>query len=168
MTFIRVQAMDLLDQEASEDEGIRKTYAASQKHWDRLPSYEANLELTGKERRYRQLLDQAAESDDRVRDKWNSWEGTIVRLTWDEVSFVMIFHLYGCAAHCASRRSLNDGFQNLQPPTRGAAIPKMRKLKHTRALSAATWRHSKISGEVARRWSNVYRDSSKQMTSDHA
>ena len=79
--------MDLLDQEASEDEGIRRTYGNNQKPLDRLPSYEANIELTGKERRYRQLLEQASESDERIREKWNDWESAIMRLTWDEVRY---------------------------------------------------------------------------------
>lgn len=83
------QAMDMLDQEASEDEGIRKRCEKDKKAWDRPPSYEANVELTSKEKRYRQILDQAAESDEHVREKWNEWEDTITRLTWDEVRYFL-------------------------------------------------------------------------------
>lgn len=82
---VEQQAMDMLDQEASEDEGIRRTYASERKDWSRTPSYEANVELTTKEKRYRQMLDQAAESNETVRTKWNEWEDAITRLTWDEV-----------------------------------------------------------------------------------
>ncbi|KAH8118025.1 BRO1-domain-containing protein [Phellopilus nigrolimitatus] len=78
------QAMDLLDQEASEDEGVRKNAAKDGKMWDRLPSYEANIELTNKESRYRQMLDHACESDEHVREKWEQWEEVITRLTWNE------------------------------------------------------------------------------------
>ncbi|KAI5122282.1 hypothetical protein M0805_002362 [Coniferiporia weirii] len=78
------QAMDMLDQEASEDEGVRKNAAKDGKSWDRPPSYKANEELTSKEKRYRQMLDHAAQSDEHVRGKWEEWEEAIVRLTWDE------------------------------------------------------------------------------------
>ncbi|EJD06562.1 BRO1-domain-containing protein [Fomitiporia mediterranea MF3/22] len=78
------EAMDILDQEASEDEGVRKNVTREGRRWDRLPSYQANIGLTEKEKRYRQMLDQAAEADDTVRSKWEQWEEPITRLTWDE------------------------------------------------------------------------------------
>jgi programmed cell death 6-interacting protein len=78
--LIIIQAMDILDNEASEDEAARKT-----KRINRLPSHEANLELVEKERKYRAILDQAAESDELVRKKWDEWEACIVELTWEEV-----------------------------------------------------------------------------------
>lgn len=81
----RSQAMDLLDQEASEDEGIRSTAVKDGRSWTRLPSYEANIELTNKEKRYRHLLDDAAEGDRQIRNKWEEWEESITQLTWDEV-----------------------------------------------------------------------------------
>ena len=77
--------MDMLDQEASEDEGIRRNAERDGRRWERPPSYEANNELTNKEKRYRSMLDHAAESDETVRQKWEEWEDAIVRLTWDEV-----------------------------------------------------------------------------------
>ena len=77
--------MDILDQESSEDEAIRQEHTQRRKSWSRLPSYEANVELTGKERRYRQILQQAADSDNLIRESWSDWEDTIVRLTWSEV-----------------------------------------------------------------------------------
>ncbi|KAG6872669.1 hypothetical protein C0995_007778 [Termitomyces sp. Mi166 len=73
------EAMDILDNEASEDEAARK-YS----HLDRLPSHEANVELIAKEKRYRTILAQAAASDETVRQKWDEWEQNIVELTWSE------------------------------------------------------------------------------------
>lgn len=74
------QAMDVLDNEASEDEAARKYTSL-----DRLPSHEANAELIAKEKRYRAILAQAAASDESVRQKWDEWEQSIIELTWSEV-----------------------------------------------------------------------------------
>lgn len=79
------QAMDLLDQEASEDEGMRQNAARSGRPWTRPASYEVNVELTRKERRYRGMLDQASQADDSVREKWDEWEEAVSRLAWEEV-----------------------------------------------------------------------------------
>ncbi|KAG6909867.1 hypothetical protein DXG01_014903 [Tephrocybe rancida] len=73
------EAMDILDNEASEDEAARKY-----NNLNRLPSHEANIELIGKEKRYRSILAQAAASDETVRQKWDEWEQSIVELTWSE------------------------------------------------------------------------------------
>ena len=78
--------MDLLDQEASEDEGMRRTAARSGRPWTRPASLEANVELTKKEKRYRDMLDHAAKADDIVHRMWDEWEEAITRLTWEEVS----------------------------------------------------------------------------------
>ncbi|KAJ7364036.1 BRO1-like domain-containing protein [Mycena albidolilacea] len=78
-THILDEAMDILDNEASEDEAMRKDAA-----FDRPPSYEANVELIEKERRYRDILVRASVSDETVRQKWDEWEGDIVQLTADE------------------------------------------------------------------------------------
>lgn len=72
--------MDILDNEASEDEAARRDALI-----DRLPSHEANVELIVKEKRYRNILAQAAISDETVRQKWDDWEQNIVELTWSEV-----------------------------------------------------------------------------------
>lgn len=85
------KAMDILDQEASEDEGLRKTYASERRLLERSPSFEANVELSGRETRYRQMLEHAAASDETVRTKWNEWEEAITRLTWDEVCCHFIY-----------------------------------------------------------------------------
>ncbi|PCH42163.1 BRO1-domain-containing protein [Wolfiporia cocos MD-104 SS10] len=69
------EALDILDQEAEEDETFRNT--------GRLPSHEANVELTGKAERYRRILEQASQSDEHVRQKWDEWEANITELTWD-------------------------------------------------------------------------------------
>lgn len=72
--------MDILDNEASEDEAIRKDLPL-----DRMRSHEANTELIGKTERYRSILTQAAASDESVRQKWDEWEEGITELTLDEV-----------------------------------------------------------------------------------
>lgn len=78
--LIHLQAMDILDQEASEDESTRQSMPL-----DRPLSHEANVHLVDKERRYRAILEQAATSDETVQTKWDQWERNITELTWDEV-----------------------------------------------------------------------------------
>lgn len=72
--------MDILDGEASEDEAARKTLIV-----DRPPSHQANVDLVEKEKRYRDILNQAASSDEIVRQKWDEWEANITELTWNKV-----------------------------------------------------------------------------------
>ena len=74
--------MDILDQEADEDEVLREGHHAI----ERPPSLEANKDLIAKEKQYRAVLEQARESDAHVRTKWEEWEDSIVQLTWSEVS----------------------------------------------------------------------------------
>jgi hypothetical protein len=74
--------MEILDQEAEEDEEAREAYDGDPQ-WP--PSYEANKPLISKETRYRAVLQKAGVSDDEVRQKWYDWEEAIMRLTWDEV-----------------------------------------------------------------------------------
>ncbi|KAI0049741.1 pH-response regulator [Auriscalpium vulgare] len=78
---ILTDAMDILDEEASEDERHREGGLSQ-----RLPSHQANEELTAKAERYRSILEQAAESDAVVRQRWDEWEKNIVELTWDEAA----------------------------------------------------------------------------------
>ncbi|KIM56911.1 hypothetical protein SCLCIDRAFT_1219945 [Scleroderma citrinum Foug A] len=73
------EAMDILDNEASEDEAARKEIPMS-----RPLSHEANHELVAKQQRYRSILLEAAQSDDAVRQKWEDSEAAIVNLTLDE------------------------------------------------------------------------------------
>lgn len=80
MMVTRPKAMDILDQEAEEDESFR-----SESNVDRRASHEANKELVAKADRYRGILDQASESDGHVREKWDEWQQNIAELTWDEV-----------------------------------------------------------------------------------
>lgn len=79
--------MDILDQEADEDELFRENQAAS----ERLPSHEANKDLIEREQRYRAVIQQAKDSDELVRHKWEEWEDNITQLTWSEVSLSPIF-----------------------------------------------------------------------------
>lgn len=72
--------MDILDHEASEDEAARREMPL-----DRPPSYECNTDLVEKELRYRRIIEDAAASDETIRQKWDEWEESIVELTWDEV-----------------------------------------------------------------------------------
>ncbi|KAI0001514.1 BRO1-like domain-containing protein [Russula compacta] len=76
---ILTESLDILDQEASEDEQLRRNTPTQ-----RLPSHQANEQLTSKAERYRNILDQAAESDAVIRQRWEEWEKCIVQLTWDE------------------------------------------------------------------------------------
>ncbi|KAK7033123.1 pH-response regulator protein palA/RIM20 [Favolaschia claudopus] len=73
------EAMDILDNEASEDEAMRKDA-----QFDRPPSHEANIELVEKERRYRNIVMRASASDEAVRLKWDEWESNILQLTADQ------------------------------------------------------------------------------------
>ncbi|PPR00900.1 hypothetical protein CVT24_000385 [Panaeolus cyanescens] len=73
------EALDILDNEASEDEDARKEFPLT-----RLRSHEANVELIEKSNRYRSILAQAAQSDESVRQKWDEWEESIRELTLDE------------------------------------------------------------------------------------
>ncbi|KAJ6494794.1 BRO1-like domain-containing protein [Mycena vitilis] len=113
-TNILDEAMDILDNEASEDEAMRKDGA-----YDRAPSHEANTELVEKERRYRDILLRAAASDETVRQKWDEWEGHIVQLTADEAELE--------AAVPSS---------TLSPSTRSSSEA-AEALKHSRALRVA-------------------------------
>ena len=74
------QALDLLDQEAEEDEVFQEDTPSV-----RQPSSEANRDLVSKAQRYRTILDGAVQSDKTVRQKWNEWERFIVQLTWSNV-----------------------------------------------------------------------------------
>ncbi|KAF8485939.1 pH-response regulator [Russula ochroleuca] len=76
---ILAESLDILDQEASEDEQFRRNTPTQ-----RLPSHQANEQLTSKAERYRNILTQAAESDAVIRQRWEEWEKCIVQLTWDE------------------------------------------------------------------------------------
>ncbi|KAI0293747.1 BRO1-like domain-containing protein [Russula brevipes] len=76
---ILTESLDILDQEASEDEELRRGTPT-----ERLPSHQANEQLTSKAQRYRNILTQAAESDAVIRQRWDEWEKCIAQLTWDE------------------------------------------------------------------------------------
>ncbi|KAI0342763.1 BRO1-domain-containing protein [Trametopsis cervina] len=73
------EAMDILDQEAERDEVFQAEAPGT-----RAPSQEANKNLILKADRYRQVLDEATQSDEVVRDKWLDWEQNITELTWNE------------------------------------------------------------------------------------
>ncbi|KAI0833513.1 BRO1-domain-containing protein [Trametes gibbosa] len=75
------EAMDILDQEADEDEALRERRRLVP---ERLPSLEANKDLVVKEQQYRNVLEKARESDALVRKKWEEWEDSIMQLTWPE------------------------------------------------------------------------------------
>ncbi len=79
-----VQTLDLLDQEAADDE------AMLEKRPDligaRPPSHEANCHLIDQINTYQETLTHARKSDADVREKWQHWEGLVGILTGGEVS----------------------------------------------------------------------------------
>jgi programmed cell death 6-interacting protein len=77
--------LDILDNEASEDEAARKNFPLT-----RPTSHEANVELIEKANRYRSILAEAAMSDEHIRQKWDEWEESITELTLDEVAFLYL------------------------------------------------------------------------------
>ncbi|KAJ6531756.1 BRO1-like domain-containing protein [Mycena capillaripes] len=113
-TNILDEAMDILDNEASEDEAMRRDAS-----FDRESSHEANVELIEKERRYRDILLRAAASDETVRQKWDEWEGNIVQLTADQAELEAVVPS-----------------SSLSPSTRSSAEA-AEALKHSRALRVA-------------------------------
>ncbi|KAH8092591.1 pH-response regulator [Cristinia sonorae] len=99
------EAMDIMDQEAEEDEQFRAENPTA-----RLPSHEANQELVAKAQRYRGVLDQANESDEIVRTKWDEWETNISELTWDEADLEAI--IPSSTATPAARRGVPNSTQS--------------------------------------------------------
>ncbi|KAI0783675.1 pH-response regulator [Abortiporus biennis] len=75
------EVMDILDQEAEEDEIFR-----AENSTDRLPSSDANKELVDKAQRFHGILNEAAKSDEVVRRKYDDWGPSISELTQDEAS----------------------------------------------------------------------------------
>ncbi|KAF8526304.1 BRO1-domain-containing protein [Hysterangium stoloniferum] len=76
------EALDILDQEATEDEEMRTAYSVDV--WTRPTSYEANQELTDQAARYREILDKAMESDRELQENWERWAPNIAALCWEE------------------------------------------------------------------------------------
>lgn len=87
MSQYHLQAMDVLDSEASEDETARKEVPMK-----RPPSHEANQELVQKQEKYRSILTEAASSDEVVRQKWMEWGKLISQLALDEVEVCSLNH----------------------------------------------------------------------------
>ncbi|KAF9046965.1 BRO1-domain-containing protein [Hymenopellis radicata] len=79
VTNILDEAIDILDNEATEDEIARESGDLA-----RPPSHKANLDLIQKEQRYRAILQQAALSDETVKQKWEEWEENIMDLIISE------------------------------------------------------------------------------------
>lgn len=88
-----VQAMDILDSETVADEDMREELNG-EAHW--APSAEANAPLIDKYKRYNEVLLQATQSDEEVRQKWLEWQEAIVRLTWDPVGDVVLVSTSKC------------------------------------------------------------------------
>lgn len=63
---------------------MRAAYSADV--WTCPASHEVNKDLTEQAKRYREVLDRAAQSDRVVRDNWEDWAERIGVLCWDEVS----------------------------------------------------------------------------------
>jgi len=73
-------AYDILDLEASEDEGLRTSNPGVQ----RARSQEANAVLIEQASRYSNLMQQAKDSDEQVLAKWEEWEEIIEKLESDD------------------------------------------------------------------------------------
>lgn len=75
--------MDILDQEATEDESLlsRQPHLAQ----SRQPSHIANQSLIGMSTQYDSTIKMAAASDGTVRTKWNEWKPHIEILAGGEV-----------------------------------------------------------------------------------
>ena len=79
-SYIELQAIGILDEEAEEDENFREDHKLK-----RPQSHEANSDLIVKHSRYLKVLEQASQSDKQVQDKWDEWKENIEQLCWDEV-----------------------------------------------------------------------------------
>ena len=119
--------MDILDSEASEDESARKDMSL-----DRPASYQANLDFAEKERKYREILKQALQSDETVRAKWDDWQDNIEELTWDEVRYLSCVLLFQRLILCQTvlESSIPSSLPSHTKPTPQAAETQ----KHARAL----------------------------------
>lgn len=84
---VAFQSLDILDQEAEEDEALRIRYA---ERWTRPASHVVNGHLVTQANTFRQTLEQSGSSDLVVSDKWDEWEDKIEILAADEVSPVLI------------------------------------------------------------------------------
>ncbi|KAL7416997.1 BRO1-like domain-containing protein [Mrakia frigida] len=81
------EALDVLDQEAEEDEALRARYESASPsglRWTRPASHEVNKHLTQQAETFRSTLNQAAASDGVVREKWEQWEDQIEVLGGNE------------------------------------------------------------------------------------
>jgi programmed cell death 6-interacting protein len=85
LTSTTAQTLDILDQEAAEDEMMLEKRPELQSA--RAPSYEANRHLTDQVKKYQATLNQARKSDADVREKWAQWEGLVAILAGGEVGF---------------------------------------------------------------------------------
>jgi len=76
--------MDILDQEATENESLlsRQPHLAQ----SRQPSHVANQALVNMSNQYESTIKQASASDGTVRNKWQEWRGLIQVLSNGEVS----------------------------------------------------------------------------------
>ncbi|KAI6133596.1 BRO1-like domain-containing protein [Pisolithus croceorrhizus] len=103
------EAMDILDNEASEDEAARKQVSMS-----RPLSHEANRELVAKEQRYRSILLEAAQSDLTVREKWEESEAAIVNLTLDEEELEALVPSTTTQIHARALRGLLESLDDIR------------------------------------------------------
>lgn len=69
-----------------EDESYQKRYGS---RWSRLPSHLANQELLAKAQHFSTVLEQAQDSDRKVKAMWKEWSAAIEALTSDEVLSIL-------------------------------------------------------------------------------
>ncbi|GJJ08702.1 hypothetical protein Clacol_002921 [Clathrus columnatus] len=79
--FALDKALDILDQEASEDEEMRAAFKGDV--WTRPASYEANTHLTDAAKRYRDILENSENAGREFQDTWDLWSKNIEPLCWD-------------------------------------------------------------------------------------
>ncbi|KAG8936097.1 pH-response regulator protein palA/rim20 [Tulasnella sp. 418] len=77
------ESLDILDQEAEDDESFRDMFMKTGGPLERLPSHLANKDFTDKILRYREAVAKALESDRIVRSHWEQWRSTVELLCKD-------------------------------------------------------------------------------------
>ncbi|EPQ54076.1 BRO1-domain-containing protein [Gloeophyllum trabeum ATCC 11539] len=152
-TEVLNEALDILDQEAEEDEDFQRDNPSI-----RPPSHEANKDLISKADRYRAILSQAVESDEVVRRKWDDWERNIIELTWDKEDLeASIPSSTGRAATSnqtqANARALRVLLENLDDVirTRSQLVERARRLAEADDIKP---RILKVAGNIAQ-WKEV-------------
>lgn len=79
------QVYDILDSEVEEDESYHKRFGVK---WPRASSQVANEDLLSKAQHFSGVLEQAVDSDRKVKATWKEWTAAIEALASDEVRYI--------------------------------------------------------------------------------